>query len=52
MEHTGQSFVSSDAEDCDMMQEGMEERKYPGEVTTPTFKIKFHPKDAKKELLS
>ncbi|KAG7224246.1 hypothetical protein INR49_000489 [Caranx melampygus] len=52
MEHTGQSFVSSDPEDCDMMQDCLEERKYPGEVTTPSFKVKFQPKDAKKELLS
>nr|XP_046251963.1 myelin transcription factor 1-like isoform X3 [Scatophagus argus] len=52
MEHTGQSFVSSDPEDCDMMQDCLEERKYPGEVTTPSFKVKFPPKDNKKELLS
>ncbi|XP_042348100.1 myelin transcription factor 1 isoform X2 [Plectropomus leopardus] len=52
MEHTGQSFVSSDQEDCDMMQDCLEERKYPGEVTTPSFKVKFQPKDTKKELLS
>ncbi|XP_072224058.1 myelin transcription factor 1 isoform X2 [Leuresthes tenuis] len=52
MEHTGQSYVSSDPEDCDMMQDCMEERKYPGEVTTPNFKVKFQPKDSKKELLS
>ncbi|XP_078110373.1 myelin transcription factor 1 isoform X3 [Sander vitreus] len=52
MEHTGQSFVSSDAEDCDMMQDCLEDRKYPGEVTTPSFKVKFQPKDSKKELLS
>ncbi|TMS16621.1 Myelin transcription factor 1 [Larimichthys crocea] len=52
MEHTGQSFVSSDPEDCDMMQDCLEERKYPGEVTTPSFKVKFQPKDSKKELLS
>ncbi|KAM7404208.1 hypothetical protein PAMP_011575 [Pampus punctatissimus] len=29
MEHTGQSFVSSDPEDCDMMQDCLEERKCP-----------------------
>ncbi|XP_028265598.1 myelin transcription factor 1 isoform X3 [Parambassis ranga] len=52
MEHTGQSYVSSDPEDCDMMQDCLEDRKYPGEVTTPSFKVKFQPKDAKKELLS
>uniref|UniRef100_A0A4W6BQ26 Myelin transcription factor 1 n=1 Tax=Lates calcarifer TaxID=8187 RepID=A0A4W6BQ26_LATCA len=52
MEHTAQSFVSSDPEDCDMMQDCLEDRKYPGEVTTPSFKVKFQPKDSKKELLS
>uniref|UniRef100_A0AAQ6AB77 Myelin transcription factor 1 domain-containing protein n=1 Tax=Amphiprion ocellaris TaxID=80972 RepID=A0AAQ6AB77_AMPOC len=46
------SYVSSDPEDCDMMQDCLEDRKYPGEVTTPNFKVKFQPKDAKKELLS
>lgn len=51
MEHTGQSFASSDPEDCDMMQDCLEDRKYPGEVTTPSFKVKFQPKDAKKDLL-
>uniref|UniRef100_I3IVJ5 Myelin transcription factor 1 n=1 Tax=Oreochromis niloticus TaxID=8128 RepID=I3IVJ5_ORENI len=52
MEHTGQSYVSSEPEDCDMMQDCLEGRKYPGEVTTPSFKVKFQPKDSKKELLS
>ncbi|XP_068609593.1 myelin transcription factor 1 [Brachionichthys hirsutus] len=52
MDHTGQLFISSDPEDCDMMQDCLEERKYPGEVTTPSFKVKFQPKDSKKELLS
>ncbi|XP_074537868.1 myelin transcription factor 1 isoform X2 [Halichoeres trimaculatus] len=52
MEHTGHSYVSSDPEDCDMMQDCLEDRKYPGEVTTPSFKVKFQPKDAKKELLA
>ncbi|KAM4610640.1 LOW QUALITY PROTEIN: myelin transcription factor 1 [Polymixia lowei] len=51
MEHTGQSFASSDPEDCDVMQDCLEERRYPGEVTTPNFKVKFQPKDAKKDLL-
>ncbi|XP_055079215.1 myelin transcription factor 1 [Periophthalmus magnuspinnatus] len=49
MEQAAQSYVSSDEDD---IMEGLEDRKYPGEVTTPTFKLKFHPKDAKKELLS
>lgn len=53
MEHTAQSFASSDPEECEMMQDSMEDRKYPGEVTTPSYKVKFQsPKDAKKELLS
>ncbi|TSM04926.1 Myelin transcription factor 1 [Bagarius yarrelli] len=51
MDHTAHSFVSSDAEDCDMAQECLEDRKYPGEVTTPSFKVKFQPRDCKKELL-
>ncbi|XP_061908776.1 myelin transcription factor 1-like isoform X1 [Entelurus aequoreus] len=52
MDHGGQSYLSSDPEDSDLMQDGVEDRKYPGEVTTPNFKIKFLPKDPKKELLS
>uniref|UniRef100_A0A1A8F2F4 Myelin transcription factor 1b n=1 Tax=Nothobranchius korthausae TaxID=1143690 RepID=A0A1A8F2F4_9TELE len=52
MEHTGHSYVSSDPEDCDLMQDSPEDRKYPGEVTTPNFKVKLQPKDCKKELLS
>ncbi|XP_061544133.1 myelin transcription factor 1-like isoform X4 [Phycodurus eques] len=52
MDHAAQSYVSSDPEDSDMMQDLMEDRKYPGEVTTPNFKVKFQPKDSKKELLS
>lgn len=52
MDNASQQFVSSDPEDCDPMQDLLEERKYPGEVTTPSFKVKFQPKDTKKELLS
>ncbi|KAL0158559.1 hypothetical protein M9458_046635, partial [Cirrhinus mrigala] len=51
MDHSTQSFASSDPEDCDMMQDSLEDRKYPGEVTTPSFKVRFQPKDNKKELL-
>uniref|UniRef100_A0A8C2FVL6 Myelin transcription factor 1b n=1 Tax=Cyprinus carpio TaxID=7962 RepID=A0A8C2FVL6_CYPCA len=51
MDHSTQSFASSDLEDCDMMQESLDDRKYPGEVTTPNFKVRFQPKDNKKELL-
>lgn len=52
MDQATQSFASSDPEDCDAMQECPEDRKYPGEVTTSGFKVKFQPKDSKKELLS
>ncbi|XP_052451117.1 myelin transcription factor 1 isoform X4 [Carassius gibelio] len=51
MDHSTQSFASSDPEDCDMMQDSLEDRKYPGEVTTPSFKVRFQPKDNKKEVL-
>ncbi|MFT7800959.1 myelin transcription factor 1 isoform X4 [Arapaima gigas] len=51
MEQTTQSYASSDPEDCDVMQDCPEERKYPGEVTTPSFKVKFQTKECKKELL-
>uniref|UniRef100_A0A672RI83 Myelin transcription factor 1-like n=1 Tax=Sinocyclocheilus grahami TaxID=75366 RepID=A0A672RI83_SINGR len=51
MDHSTQSFASSDPEDCDMMQDSLDDRKYPGEVTTPSFKVRFQPKDNKKELL-
>uniref|UniRef100_A0A672RIA2 Myelin transcription factor 1-like n=1 Tax=Sinocyclocheilus grahami TaxID=75366 RepID=A0A672RIA2_SINGR len=50
-EEDTQSFASSDPEDCDMMQDSLDDRKYPGEVTTPSFKVRFQPKDNKKELL-
>uniref|UniRef100_A0A8C7P7I8 Myelin transcription factor 1b n=1 Tax=Oncorhynchus mykiss TaxID=8022 RepID=A0A8C7P7I8_ONCMY len=47
-----QSFASSDPEDMDLMQDYPEERKYPGEVTTPNFKVQFQqPKDCKKDVL-
>ncbi|XP_026862804.2 myelin transcription factor 1 isoform X3 [Electrophorus electricus] len=52
MDHTAQSFVSSDPEDSDVAQDSPEDRKYPGEVTTPSFKVKFQPKECKKELLT
>ncbi|KAF5909044.1 myelin transcription factor 1-like isoform X3, partial [Clarias magur] len=51
MDYTARSFVSSDDEDCDVAQECPEDRKYPGEVTTPSFKVKFQPRECKKELL-
>uniref|UniRef100_H3CFG4 Myelin transcription factor 1 n=1 Tax=Tetraodon nigroviridis TaxID=99883 RepID=H3CFG4_TETNG len=43
------SYTSSDAEDED--QDNLEDRKYPGEVTSSSFKVKFQAKDSKKELL-
>lgn len=52
VEQSGQAFVSSDPEDCELTQDGLEDRRYPGEVTTASFKVKFQPKDAKKELLA
>lgn len=52
MEPTGQSLASSDPEDGDLMQDCLEDRKYPGEVTSSSFKVKLQPKDTKKELLS
>ncbi|KAJ3586383.1 hypothetical protein NHX12_012781, partial [Muraenolepis orangiensis] len=51
LEPTGQSLPSSDQEDCDMMQEGQEDRSYPGDVTSPHYNLKFPPKDPKKDLL-
>lgn len=49
VEFTAPSYTSSDAEEDD--QENLEDRKYPGEVTTSTYKAKFQPKDSKKEVL-
>lgn len=51
MEPAAHSFVSSEPEDCEMIQESLEDRKYPGEVTTTSFKMKYQSKDSKKELL-
>ncbi|XP_026222783.1 myelin transcription factor 1 isoform X2 [Anabas testudineus] len=49
VEYTAPSYTSSDGEEEE--QENLEDRKYPGEVTTTTFKVKFQPKDSKKEVL-
>ncbi|XP_054464907.1 myelin transcription factor 1 [Anoplopoma fimbria] len=49
VEYTAPSNTSSDGEEED--QENLEDRKYPGEVTTGSFKVKFPPKDSKKEIL-
>ncbi|KAF0036544.1 hypothetical protein F2P81_011856 [Scophthalmus maximus] len=43
------SYTSSDGEEED--QDTLEDRTYPGEVTTSSFKVKFQPKDSKKEVL-
>ncbi|XP_029576021.1 myelin transcription factor 1 isoform X4 [Salmo trutta] len=51
MDFVAHSYTSSDAEDDDIAQESMEDRKYPGEVTTSSFKVQFSPKDCKKEVL-
>ncbi|XP_029579212.1 myelin transcription factor 1 isoform X3 [Salmo trutta] len=51
MDYVAHSNTSSDAEDDDITQESMEDRKYPGEVTTSSFKVQFSPKDCKKEVL-
>uniref|UniRef100_A0A3B5KZE3 Myelin transcription factor 1 domain-containing protein n=1 Tax=Xiphophorus couchianus TaxID=32473 RepID=A0A3B5KZE3_9TELE len=49
MEYTAPSYTSSDDEEEN--QENSEDRKYPGEVTTGSFKVKFQPKDNKKEVI-
>uniref|UniRef100_A0A8C8R8S3 Myelin transcription factor 1 n=1 Tax=Pelusios castaneus TaxID=367368 RepID=A0A8C8R8S3_9SAUR len=46
------SFASSEADEQEVSEENFEERKYPGEVTLTNFKLKFLPKDIKKELLT
>ncbi|XP_051517418.1 myelin transcription factor 1-like isoform X3 [Myxocyprinus asiaticus] len=50
VEYTIHSYASSD-EDDEATQESVEDRKYPGEVTTSSYKVKFQPKDCKKEVL-
>lgn len=49
LKYVAPSYTSSDGEEEE--QENLEDRKYPGEVTTNSFKIKFLPKDSKKEVL-
>ncbi|TRY89742.1 hypothetical protein DNTS_027618 [Danionella cerebrum] len=53
LEYTTHSYASSDAEDDDDdgAQESVEDKTYPGEVTTSSYKVKFQPKDCKKEIL-
>uniref|UniRef100_UPI0037E8CA61 myelin transcription factor 1-like isoform X2 n=1 Tax=Semicossyphus pulcher TaxID=241346 RepID=UPI0037E8CA61 len=49
VEYAAPSYTSSDCEEEDP--DNLEDRKYPGEVTTSSFKVKFPPKDSKKEIL-
>uniref|UniRef100_A0A1A8V6C7 Myelin transcription factor 1a n=1 Tax=Nothobranchius furzeri TaxID=105023 RepID=A0A1A8V6C7_NOTFU len=49
MEYMPPSYTSSEGDEED--QENPEDRKYPGEVTTSSFKVKFQPKDSKKDIL-
>nr|XP_036862515.1 myelin transcription factor 1 isoform X3 [Manis javanica] len=51
-EPAAHSFASSEADDQEVPEESVEERKYPGEVTLTNFKLKFLSKDIKKELLT
>ncbi|XP_068602716.1 myelin transcription factor 1-like [Brachionichthys hirsutus] len=49
VEYTAPSYSSSDGEEED--QENLDDRTYPGEVTSSSFKVKFQPKDSKKDIL-
>ncbi|KAJ8360926.1 hypothetical protein SKAU_G00174510 [Synaphobranchus kaupii] len=51
MEQVEQTYSSSDNEEYDGPNDSLGDRKYPGEVTSSTFKMKFQPKDCKKEIL-
>uniref|UniRef100_G1TVS1 Myelin transcription factor 1 domain-containing protein n=1 Tax=Oryctolagus cuniculus TaxID=9986 RepID=G1TVS1_RABIT len=51
-EPAAHSFASSEADDQEVSEETLEERKYPGDVTLTNFKLKFLSKDIKKELLT
>lgn len=51
-EPAAHSFASSEADDQEVPEESLEERKYPGDVTLTNFKLKFLSKDIKKELLT
>ncbi|XP_042197896.1 myelin transcription factor 1 [Callorhinchus milii] len=52
MEPATSSFPSSEAGDLEVMDESLEDKKYPGEVTSSSLKLKFSCKDAKKELIT
>ncbi|XP_069740008.1 myelin transcription factor 1 isoform X3 [Narcine bancroftii] len=52
MEPATSSFPSSEAGDLEVMDESLEDKKYPGEVTSSSMKLKFSCKDAKKELIT
>lgn len=49
MDYTALSYSSSEGEEDDP--ENVGDRKYPGEVTTTNFKVKFQPKDSKKDII-
>lgn len=51
-EPAAHSFASSEADDQEVLEESFEERRYPGDVTLTSFKLKFLSKDMKKELLT
>ncbi|XP_078275251.1 myelin transcription factor 1 isoform X2 [Rhinoraja longicauda] len=52
METAISPFPSSEAGDLEVMDESVEDRKYPGEVTSSSLKLKYSCKDAKKELIT
>lgn len=51
-EPAAHSFASSEADDQEALEESCEERRYPGEVTLTSFRLRFLSKDMKKELLT
>ncbi|KAJ8259951.1 hypothetical protein GJAV_G00175350, partial [Gymnothorax javanicus] len=51
VEQLEQTYSSSDNDDYDGPDDNLGDKKYPGEVTTSTLKMKFQPKDCKKEVL-
>ncbi|XP_064160425.1 myelin transcription factor 1-like isoform X3 [Anguilla rostrata] len=51
VEQLEQTYSSSDNEEYDGPNDSLGDRKYPGEVTSSPFKMKFQPKDCKKEVL-
>uniref|UniRef100_A0A3Q3LIH0 Myelin transcription factor 1 domain-containing protein n=1 Tax=Mastacembelus armatus TaxID=205130 RepID=A0A3Q3LIH0_9TELE len=51
LDFTKPSGVKEEDHEEEEDQENLGDRKYPGEVTTTSFKVKFQPKDSKKEVL-